>query len=90
MQNQCRFCKLVFQTDDASNHVCNDCRQEVKDTINKDERMKLDFLEVILKDQIAIERIAKQIFEVPVRNIGIGGEGSIAEFLTYKSKNKGK
>lgn len=86
MQNQCRFCKVHFQTDSQEDHVCGPCKDEVKDTITKDPKLKLELLETLLKDEIAIERIAKEIFNVPVRNIGVGGDGTIADFFRFRAK----
>lgn len=86
MNNVCRFCKVHFPTEKADNSVCDACRDEVKKTVQNDERMKLDFLEAVLKDEIAIERIAKALFEVPARNVGIGGDGSLADFFRHRTK----
>ena len=86
MNNVCRFCKVHFQTENGENHVCDSCREEVKKTVQNDERMKLDFLDVVLKDEIVIERIAKKLFEVPARNVGIGGDGSLADFFRHRTK----
>lgn len=77
----CRFCKTQFSTEDLKKHVCDDCFSEVKTVIVEDEKLRFQLIEAILKDQIVIERLAKQVFSVPVKNIGIGGSGSIADFF---------
>lgn len=84
--NQCRFCKVMFPVKDPNEHVCTDCLAEMKKVLSEDEKLKYQFLEIVIKDEVCIERIAKAVFTVPVKNVGIGGEGSLAEFFRKDRK----
>lgn len=84
--NQCRFCKTMFPTEILEEHICPDCIQEVKKVLSENEKLKYQFLEIVIKDEVCIDRIAKAVFGVPVKNIGLGGEGSVAEFFRRDRK----
>lgn len=86
MTNVCRFCKVHFQTSNQEQHVCDDCLQEVKKTVIEDSKLKFELLEQALKDEICIERIAKAVFDIPSKNVGLGGEGSLADFFRKRRK----
>ena len=86
MTHICRFCKSAFQTQDLEQHVCEDCRCEVKHAIEIDPKFKFELLETILKDTVCIERIAKAVFDVPARQLGIGGDSSLADFFRKRNK----
>lgn len=46
-----------------------------------DDEIKFKFLETVLDDDKILMRIAKRIFEVPAKAVGLGGPGSIAQYF---------
>ncbi len=82
----CRFCKVHFVSEIQEIHACPDCLEEIKRTIIEDPKLKLELLEKALQDVIIIERIAKAVFEVECKNVGLDGAGSLAQFFCRKRK----
>jgi hypothetical protein len=80
MQSVCRICKIEFKSE-IQESLCLSCKTAILRCITEDPKLKLEFLEKVMQDQICIERIAKAIFNVPARTLGIGGPGSLAEFF---------
>ena len=85
MQSICRICKIEFKSTEQES-LCDTCKATILKCFTEDPKLKLEFLDNVVKDGICIERIAKAIFEVPARTLGIGGPGTLAEFFREEDK----
>ena len=59
--------------------------KQVIEIAKGDSDLKYEFLESALDDDKVLTRIAKSMFRLPAKDIGIGGPGSIADFFRPES-----
>ena len=96
MNKICRICKLEFrpEVDKTAVVVCKDCtgaikevlftdseRKDILDILVKDNDIKNVFVDKMLDDQDVLKKVCLKLFSMPVKDIGLGGSGSIADFF---------
>lgn len=80
----CRFCKIGIKVERDDPSICIDCKSMIQDIVTKDPQFKLEFINSILQDKMVLERIAKEILSIPVRQLNIGSDLDLGGFLSKK------
>lgn len=85
----CQFCKTQFRAEELES-ICDHCKGVLSNALTKSQKLRRAVAEYLMQDSDFIKNIAKEIFDIPAVEIGLGGPGTIAQFFRRKRKKSSK
>lgn len=83
MFKTCRICKIQFKTEENAPELtlCKDCTKAIEEAVLKDNAIAVSLAKVLVQNPVAMLELGKAMLSIQMKDIGLGGPGSIAEFF---------